>query len=85
MTEHEEFREYCRRWLAENRPAAPSFRLSLSPIEVMTEEQRRYLCAWEKKCYDAGLIGCDYPKEYGGGGHAGFQQIASQEMGRAQG
>jgi alkylation response protein AidB-like acyl-CoA dehydrogenase len=50
----------------------------------MTEEQRRYLCAWEKKCYEAGLIGCDYPKEYGGGGHAGFQQIASQEMGRAQ-
>ena len=84
MTEHEEFREYCRRWLAENRPAAPSFRLPLSPIEVMTEEQRRYLCAWEKKCYDAGLIGCDYPKEYGGGGHKGFQQIASQEMGRAQ-
>jgi len=84
MTEHEEFREYCRRWLAENRPAAPSFRLPLSPIEVMTEEQRRYLCAWEKKCYDAGLIGCDYPKEYGGGGHAGFQSVASQEMGRAQ-
>ncbi|MEB2286077.1 MAG: acyl-CoA dehydrogenase [Polyangiaceae bacterium UTPRO1] len=84
MTEHDEFREYCRRWLAENRPAPPSFRLPLSPIEVMTEEQRRYLCAWEKKCYDAGLIGCDYPKEYGGGGHSGFQQIASQEMGRAQ-
>lgn len=84
MTEHEEFREHCRRWLAENRPAAPSFRLPLSPIEVMTEEQRRYLCAWEKKCYEAGLIGCDYPKEYGGGGHKGFQQIASQEMGRAQ-
>ena len=84
MTEHEEFREYCRRWLAENRPAAPSFRLPLSPIEVMTEEQRRYLCAWEKKCYDAGLIGCDYPKEYGGGGHSGFQSVASQEMGRAQ-
>ncbi len=38
--EQEEFREYCRRWLAENRPAAPSFRLPLSPIEVMTEEQR---------------------------------------------
>ena len=35
MTEHEEFREYCRRWLAENRPAAPSFRLPLSPIEVI--------------------------------------------------
>jgi alkylation response protein AidB-like acyl-CoA dehydrogenase len=40
-------------------------------IEVMTEEQRTYLCAWQKKCYDAGLIGADYPKEYGGGGHQG--------------
>jgi alkylation response protein AidB-like acyl-CoA dehydrogenase len=35
----------------------------------MTEEQRRYLCAWQKKCYEAGLVACDYPKEYGGGGH----------------
>jgi alkylation response protein AidB-like acyl-CoA dehydrogenase len=81
--EHAEFREYCRRWLAENRPAPPSFRLPLSPIEVMTEEQLTYLRNWEKKCYEAGLIGSDYPKEYGGGGHKGFQQIASQEMGRA--
>jgi len=78
-----EFRDHCRRWLAENRPVPPSFRLPLSPIEVMTEEQRRYLCAWEKRCYEAGLIGCDYPKEYGGGGHSGFQQIAGQEMSRA--
>jgi alkylation response protein AidB-like acyl-CoA dehydrogenase len=81
--EQADFREYCRRWLAENRPPAPSFRLPLSPIEVMTEAQRRYLCDWEKRCYEAGLIGCDYPKEYGGGGHQGFQQIAIQEMGRA--
>jgi len=82
-SEQAEFREYCRRWLASNRPAAPSFRLPLSPIEVMTEEQRRYLCAWQKRCYDAGLIGCDYPKEYGGGGHRGFQRIATHELGRA--
>ncbi len=82
--EQAEFREYCRRWLAENRPEPPSFRLPLSPIEVMNEDQRNFLCAWERKCYEAGLIGSDYPKEYGGGGHVGFQQIASQEMGRAQ-
>jgi len=82
-SEQSTFREHCRRWLAEHRPAAPSFRLPQSPIEVMTEEQRRYLCDWEKRCYEAGLIGCDYPKEYGGGGHRGFQSIATQEMGRA--
>ena len=78
-----EFREYCRRWLAENRPPAPSFRMPISPIEVSSEEQRRYLCAWQKKCHAAGLVGTDYPKAYGGAGHKGFQAIASQEMGRA--
>ena len=26
--EQAEFRDYCRRWLADNRPAAPSFRHS---------------------------------------------------------
>ncbi|HEY8514819.1 MAG TPA: acyl-CoA dehydrogenase family protein [Candidatus Binatia bacterium] len=81
--EQAEFREYCRRWLAENRPPAPSFRLPLSPIEVSTEEQRAYLAAWQKKCHAAGLVGADYPKEYGGHGHKGFQTIASQEMSRA--
>jgi alkylation response protein AidB-like acyl-CoA dehydrogenase len=82
--EQVEFRAYCRRWLAEHRPTAPSFRLPEHAIEVMTEEQRQYLCAWQKRCYEAGLVACDYPKEYGGGGHSGFQRIASQEMSRAR-
>ncbi|MGH7893463.1 MAG: acyl-CoA dehydrogenase family protein [Candidatus Binatia bacterium] len=81
--EQAEFREHCRRWLAENRPAPPAFRLPLMPIEVATEDQRRYLCGWQKKCHEAGLIGADYPKAYGGGGHKGFQTIASQELRRA--
>ncbi len=81
--EQSEFREYCRRWLDENRPKPPSFRLPLSAIEVMTENQFRYLHDWQKKCHAAGLVGTDYPKEYGGHGHKGFQQIATQEMGRA--
>jgi alkylation response protein AidB-like acyl-CoA dehydrogenase len=81
--EQAEFRDFARKWLAENKPAPPPFRLPLSPIEVMTEEQRAYLCAWQHKCHAAGLVGADYPKEYGGHGHKGFQSIASQEMGRA--
>jgi alkylation response protein AidB-like acyl-CoA dehydrogenase len=81
--EQVEFREYARRWLAENRPPAPSFRMPIAPIEVSSEEPRRYLCAWQKKCHAAGLVGSDYPKEYGGHGHKGFQTIASQEMARA--
>jgi len=82
--EQAEFRAYCRKWLAANRPAKPTFRLPQSPLEVMTDEQRIYLQAWQKKCYDAGLIGCDYPKDYGGGGKKGFQRIANQEMAHAQ-
>jgi alkylation response protein AidB-like acyl-CoA dehydrogenase len=77
------FREHCRRWLEANRPAPPTFRLPQNAIEVMTDEQRTYLCAWQKKAYQAGLIACDYPKEYGGGGHEGFQRIASSEITRA--
>jgi len=82
-TAQAEFREHCRRWLEANRPGTPPFRLPQSPIEVMTEEQRVWLCAWQKKAYQAGLIACDYPKEYGGGGHQGFQRIASAELARA--
>ncbi|MEE8164274.1 MAG: acyl-CoA dehydrogenase family protein [Myxococcota bacterium] len=81
--EQQEFREYVRGWLSENIPAPPSFRLPLTAIEVMTTEQRDYLRDWQGQCYAAGLIGCDYPTEYGGGGHVGFQRIANQEMGRA--
>ncbi len=82
--EQAEFRQYCRKWIAENKPQKPSFRLPQSPLEVMTDEQRVYLQAWQKKCYDAGLVGCDYPKDYGGGGKKGFQRIANQELAHAQ-
>jgi alkylation response protein AidB-like acyl-CoA dehydrogenase len=81
--EQAEFRAYARQWLAKNHPGKPPMRLPQSPIEVMTEEQRVWLCAWQKNAYEAGLIGCDYPKEYGGGGHRGFQRIASAELARA--
>lgn len=57
--------------------------MPINPIEVASEEQRKYLCAWQKKCHAAGLVGSDYPTECGGHGHKGFQTIASQEMARA--
>ncbi|MEO1481144.1 MAG: acyl-CoA dehydrogenase family protein [Myxococcota bacterium] len=81
--EQREFREYARSWLAENAPPAPPERLPISPIEVMTVGQRDYLQSWQRRCYDAGLVGADYPKEYGGWGHRGFQRIANQELHRA--
>ncbi len=81
--EQREFRDYARRWLSENTPPPPPERLPITPIEVMTTGQRDYLQAWQRKCYDAGLIGTDYPVEYGGRGQTGFQRIANQELGRA--
>ena len=77
------FRERCRRWLAENRPEPPPSRLPQNAYEVMAEDQRRYLCDWQKRCYEADLIACDFPKEYGGHGHRGFQRIATAEVQRS--
>jgi alkylation response protein AidB-like acyl-CoA dehydrogenase len=78
--EQQEFQEYARGWLEENKPGPPPERLPITAIEVMTVGQRDYLQAWQKKVYEAGFIGCDYPKAYGGGGHEGFQRIANQEL-----
>jgi len=77
------FRAHCQEWLAKNRPEKPRFRLPQTPLEVQSVEQRDYLQAWQRRLYDAGLVGCDYPAAYGGGGKDGCQRIANQEMVRA--
>lgn len=81
--EQREFQQRARRWLAENRPPPPPLRLPLTPIEVMTEAQRDCLQEWQRRCYEAQLVGADIPREYGGFGHQGCQRIANQEMSRA--
>jgi alkylation response protein AidB-like acyl-CoA dehydrogenase len=82
-SEHDDFRAHCRAWLAAHKPNEPSFRLPESPLEVMSVEQRDYLQGWQRECYEAGLVGCDYPRVYGGGGRSDCQRIANQEMVRA--
>lgn len=82
-TNESEFRAYARDWLARNAPPPPPERLPITPIEVMTIGQRDYLQAWQQKCYQAGLVGTDFPKEYGGHGHRGMQRIANQELERS--
>ena len=78
--EQAEFRHFCREWLRDNRPGDPPVRLPISPIEIMTPEQMDYLQAWQKSAYDAGLVGCDYPVEVGGGGRSDCQRVANEEM-----
>jgi alkylation response protein AidB-like acyl-CoA dehydrogenase len=78
--EQAEFRQYCRTWLASNRPADPPVRLPLSALEIMTPEQMGYLQAWQKTAYEAGLVGCDYPKDVGGGGRKDCQRVANEEL-----
>ena len=82
-TEQIEFRDYARRWLSENKPKPPPFPLPLSPIEVTAREQRDYLQAWQRRCYEARLVGTSYPEVYGGWGMDGCQIVANQEMARA--
>jgi len=82
--EQAEFRAYCREWLKDNRPGPPpSERRSKTRVGVMSQAMMDYLRGWQKSAYDAGLVGCDYPKEYGGGGRTDCQRVANQEMQRA--
>jgi alkylation response protein AidB-like acyl-CoA dehydrogenase len=74
------FRAHCRAWLAANLPPRPNFRLPLGPLEIATIEQLEYLCAWQRSAHAAGLVGCDYPREYGGGGLRDCQWIANHEL-----
>tara|TARA_R110000823_G_scaffold132777_8_gene261329 strand:+ start:18021 stop:19256 length:1236 start_codon:yes stop_codon:yes gene_type:complete len=82
--EQAEFRQHCRTWLSANTPEAPTVRLPLSPLEIMTTGQLEYLQRWQKAAYDAGLVGCDYPVAVGGGGREDCQRIANEEMIRAR-
>jgi alkylation response protein AidB-like acyl-CoA dehydrogenase len=75
-----EFRRYCRQWLAEHAPAPPTVRLPQSALEIMTSDQLDYLQAWQNSAYEAGLVGCDYPEQVGGGGRSDCQRVANEEM-----
>ena len=82
--EQTEFREYCRRWLEENRPPPTDTPLPQAAYEVTYADHRAYLCDWQTKCYEAQLIATDVSKAYGGHGHDGLQAIASAEVRRAR-
>jgi alkylation response protein AidB-like acyl-CoA dehydrogenase len=77
----EEFRAEVYAWMKENKPADPSFLLPQTFMEVGSEEQLEYLRDWQRKVYEAGYIGLNWPKQYGGYGlPASYQHIADQAM-----
>ena len=81
--ELEEFRAGASAWFAENVPSPPDFVMPLTFMEVGTDEQFDFLCAWQRKVYEAGYLGAAWPEEYGGRGlDQSFQDIATDEMRR---
>ena len=82
--ENAEFRREVRAWIAANKPAHPGFKLPQSFLEVESARQFEFLREWQRKVFDAGYLGLDWPAEYGGKGDPlKRQRIVSQELNRA--
>jgi alkylation response protein AidB-like acyl-CoA dehydrogenase len=80
-----EFRAEVRAWLAANKPSDPGFKLPQTFLEVESDRQFDFLRAWQRKVYDAGWLGLDWPAQYGGRGDPHKRQrIVSQELARAR-
>ena len=82
--ENAAFRRDVRTWMEANRPPDPGFKLPQSFLEVESDRQFEFLRDWQRKIYEAGYLGLDWPAEYGGRGDPlKRQRIVSQEMARA--
>jgi alkylation response protein AidB-like acyl-CoA dehydrogenase len=69
LPEQLEFQRSAREWLESHPAPRSNITLPLSSLEVKTEPQIDYLRDWQRRCYEAGLVGTDIPTEYGGHGH----------------
>lgn len=83
-TEQAEFRAWCRQWLADNHPGRPPVHIPQGALELSNPAALEWLQAWQKSAYEAGLVGCDYSVDCGGGGKTNCQAIANQEMQHAR-
>jgi len=78
------FRAEVRAWIRANRPPEPDFVMPQNFLFVETDAQFEYLRDWQRKVYEAGYLGLDWPAGYGGGGDTHKRQrVVTQEMGRA--
>lgn len=64
------FRAEVRRWLQANVPAQPA-----PPITYTGVEQATYLRNWQRRLFDAGWAGINWPTEYGGRGLTQREQV----------
>jgi alkylation response protein AidB-like acyl-CoA dehydrogenase len=79
------FRREVRAWMEAHKPADPGFKLPQSFLEVESDRQFDFLRDWQRKVFDAGYLGLDWPAEYGGKGDPlKRQRIVSQELSRAR-
>jgi alkylation response protein AidB-like acyl-CoA dehydrogenase len=62
-----EFRDEVRTWLHENQPGEPP--------PLGSQEVRAWSSEWQRRQYDAGWAGIDWPAEYGGRGLSFLKQI----------
>jgi alkylation response protein AidB-like acyl-CoA dehydrogenase len=78
-----EFRGELRRWLRDNLPAKPAFKLPQTFLEVESRQQFEWLRDWQARVYDAGYLGFDVPETYGGRGiDPDRKRIVEQELTR---
>jgi alkylation response protein AidB-like acyl-CoA dehydrogenase len=64
------FRDRLRTWLAETLPTLPP-----TPHRDDWEERRRFDTAWQRRLFDAGYAGVDWPAEHGGLGATPIEQL----------
>jgi alkylation response protein AidB-like acyl-CoA dehydrogenase len=80
-----DFRKDVRSWMEANKPADPGFKLPQSFLEVESDRQFDFLRDWQRKVFEAGYLGLDWPAEYGGKGDVlKRQRIVSQELSRVR-
>ncbi|MBE3603778.1 acyl-CoA dehydrogenase [bacterium] len=77
-----EFRARARRWLEANAPRGLKDRGFALAIDERTV---RILTDWQRRLYDAGFLGINWPKEYGGQGLTLIESaIFNEEMARVR-
>ena len=78
----EAFRKEVRQWLEQNLPESlrgRGFAASRSNLEEVAQ-----LRAWQRRMYEAGYVGMDWPREFGGRGAPRVEQIILEELAKIQ-